>query len=164
MDGDIPERTDICPICGESHSSWGAAIAATHEDASSEQAEMPMPPEGTIPEEAMSELRCEFTKNKCGTDTVKFGHPCKCVPCQVWLRLERERALARLAGLREAKEIADGQAESFFETLNRTTGSDESTRLLKAHAGEAHCVGWIIGNRIAALERAAKQVPDAAPK
>lgn len=31
-------------------------------------------------------LRCETTKNLCGTDTHIVGYDCKCPPCRIWLK------------------------------------------------------------------------------
>lgn len=36
--------------------------------------------------ELMAVLRCEITRNLCGTDTWAVGKPCQCAACVAWVK------------------------------------------------------------------------------
>jgi hypothetical protein len=67
--------------------------------------------------EAVSDLRCNFTGNLCGTDTWPKNRPCVCGHCQEYLCQERDRLAADITMLRAEVAHWRGNAKN---TVSRT--------------------------------------------
>lgn len=57
-------------------------------------------------------VRCDYTKNPCGSDTYRVGNPCNCLPCRGFA-YGYDRAQADLAALRAERDRLQGELERF---------------------------------------------------
>ena len=144
MDGrtDFPSRSaafelhwNLCDVCFAELSTAIASGATEahvlHPDAV--HAADPIKPKVT--EHSLPPLRCEVTKNLCGTDTWPAGRPgndCRCLGCQRY-RGRLEATLALSEGLDAALEagVAESEASATTERAHRRILSDDRLRLVE---------------------------------